>query len=183
MVAAVKIYLDIDDVLADFRSHIIARGVTSYTGTFYTNDPATWTAAQTKSDMEANVVMAQENFWLDIPVAEGAFEIIATAAMRGEVHLLTALPGRVDPSIHSDIAAQKLVWAENKLHFPVERVHTCMREEKQTFALHPHANVFGPGPVLVDDNKRTCREWRERGGHAIQHKDWRKTVDELKRIL
>lgn len=172
-----RIFLDVDDTLADFSAACIERGVPRWTGTWYTTPRDTWSAEQKAINDATCVLMDRDDFWPNIPVAPGAFEIMAAAALRGEVYLLTALPGHAltDPLKCKRIERQKLEYAERVLHVPRQRVIVCERAEKKTYAV-----VHGELSVLVDDAEQNCAEWSRAGGLALHHADYENTVRVLK---
>lgn len=162
-----QFFIDVDDVVADFKGHAIARGVPPWTGTFYANHPDTWTEEQKTQVRMVDALCADETFWRDIPVARGAFEIIAMCALHRETFLLTAYPpGNIaDPMM---IERVKLQWAMDKVHFPHERTIICERKAKIQYACRRTWDGRKPN-VLIDDAEKNVLEWREAGGIAIHH--------------
>ena len=173
-----KFYIDVDDTLADFQSYAIERGIPPWTGTWYTNCPTTWTDEQRDIQARTNALMESEDFWANIPLMPGAFEILTAAAMRGETYLLTAYP-RTCPDKEM-VKRVKIEWAVRNLHFPADRVIVCDRPDKTKYATTREAymattDVLGGRSlvdsvspnVLVDDAAKNCEEWAEAGGVAI----------------
>src|SRR5690606_39283111 len=92
-------YLNVDATPADFEHSAQERGVPPWTGTWYTTDPKTWTPEMKRIDQITRELMEAEDFWPKIPLAPGAFEMIAAASLRAETYLLTALPRFVNPDL------------------------------------------------------------------------------------
>lgn len=183
-----KLYLDVDDTLADFRRQNMARGCPPWEGTWYTQPPSTWTPEQKEIDRITCANMMHREFWSEMPVAAGCFEIIAAAAARAEVYLLTALPRMLPEETQRMISFEKFAWCERVLHFPSARVIVCPRADKIKYACkgfmdedgcwHPRANPN----VLVDDAVQNCEEWSAAGGHAIHHTGFESTLAAIKAL-
>lgn len=189
-----RIYLDVDDTLADFREHAVARGVPRWEGSWYTTDPETWTQEQKDIQQRTNDEMSKPDFWLTMPVAPGAFELIAAAASRGEVNLLTALPSFAkDESLKQMIRDAKREYARDVLHFADARVIICQRAEKVRYAARacPKPGRYGIEHVsdgkcpnlLVDDATQNVAEWSAAGGRAIHHTTAAASITALKGML
>lgn len=182
-----KIYLDVDDTLADFRNHAVARGVPTWEGSWYTTDPSTWTEEQKAIQAATNAQMRLEDFWLSMPLATGAHELIAAAAIRGDVYLLTALPSfaKGEPEVSAMIYNAKLEYAKTKLHFPMGRTIICARSEKVRYAAGlSRDGEFLTQNVLVDDASQNCREWIDANGIAIHHEvgNMNRTIESVKNL-
>ncbi len=164
-----KFYIDVDDTLADFRGHAIACGVPAWTGTWYTTPRETWTEEQHAIQAKTCEVMEREDFWLNLPVLPGAFELISACAVRGETFLLTAYPS-ICPDKEMVLAA-KLKWGVSKLHFPLDRIVVCDRPNKIRHAVSGASSVsaIGKPNVLIDDAEQNVQEWVAAGGVAVHH--------------
>lgn len=159
-----KFYVDMDDVLVDFRGGIRARGVNATGGSFYTNHPSTWTTEQRRAIEATNALCADETFWRELQPARGAFEILSACALRGDTFLLSALPmGDADKDM---VRRVKLEWALNRLYVPSHKVIVCERPEKAIYALCSKRLTSN---ILVDDSPKNVQEWRQAGGVAIRH--------------
>lgn len=165
-----KIFLDVDDTLANFRDHAVALGVPPWTGTWYTTDPATWSQEQKDIQKATNDLMRTESFWLTMPTTKGAFELIAAAASRADTYLLTAMPSFAkDEPTQKMIRAAKLEYACETLHFPESRVIICQRPDKVKHAVVYSASNRRSPNILVDDARQNCAEWDAAGGVSILH--------------
>lgn len=171
-----SIFIDIDDTLGDFRGQATKWGVPAWEGSFYTECPTTWTPEQADIQNKTNEAMRDPLFWLTMPLAEGAFELITACVARcyNGVFLLTAVPSALTRKEQTTIKALKTEWAEEFLHFPAERVIVCPRAEKKKYC--------SPTALLIDDAPRNCAEWAEahRGARAILHKDCKSSIQALK---
>lgn len=182
-----KFYIDMDDTLANFREHAIACGVPPWSGTWYATDPATWTPEQHEIQRHTNEIMEDANFWMNMPVIAGSFDMLAACATRGETYLLTAYP-RTCPD-KPMVARCKVAWAEMMLHFPGERVIVCERAEKIKYATTGVMDDDGAWDplarpnILIDDADKNCEEWRGAGGVALHYRgDFREIIDAVKHM-
>lgn len=174
-----KIFLDVDDTLADFRGHAIAQGVPPWTGSWYTTDPATWTQEQKDIQAATNAMMMREEFWLTMPTTEHAHELIGAAFSRGETYLLTALPSFAkDENLQLMIRRAKTIYARDVLHIPAPSVIICQRKDKVKYARS--LSGLRPANLLVDDATQNCAEWADAGGIPILHRTVRESVAALK---
>lgn len=167
-----KFYIDMDDTVADFRAHAIASGVPPWSGTWYTQPRETWTQEQCDIQDRTNEIMLDPSFWLTMPVMDGAFELVAACAARGETFFLSAYP-RTCPD-RAMVERVKKTWADVRMHFPPERVIVCNREDKIKYAtrrIEIAVDEFGTYPnLLIDDAEKNCDEWTAAGGHSILYR-------------
>lgn len=174
------IYLDVDDTLADFKGYAIERGIPPWSGTWYTQHPDTWT--QEQKDIQAQTVklMEQPDFWPNIPVKEGAVDLIKEAWNLSEkVFLLTAWPRNVDEAMLPMIIRQKHTYGTARLKFSPGGVIVCAREQKVQYAVRHTWDGKKPN-VLVDDAIQNCYEWQQAGGIAIHYQNAEQAIRELR---
>lgn len=175
-----NIYLDVDDTLGNFRDHAVSLGVPPWSGTWYTQDPSTWSDEQKFIQQATNDLMRTESFWLTMPLHDGAHELISAAASRAETFFLTALPSFAkDEATQKMIRQAKLEYCVSKLHFPASRVIICQRKDKVEYAIRRD----GASNLLVDDAAQNCAEWRAHGGFAIHHRDCADSIFRVKDLL
>ncbi len=166
-----KFYIDVDDTLADFRGYAIERGVPAWTGTWYTTPRETWTEEQHAIQAKTCELMERPDFWSNIPVLPGAFELVTACATRGETFLLTAYP-TICPDKEM-VLREKIQWGMSKVHFPKNRIIVCNRPEKIDFACDGYMDDDGAwNPrahpnLLIDDAKQNIDEWVAAGGVAL----------------
>lgn len=166
-----KIYIDVDDTLGDFREHCVARGVPRWEGSWYTTSKATWADEQHAIQAAANAEMEKEDFWLTMPLAPRAMEIVYGAGeLVGEknVFLLTALPAGVNPTLWPRIREHKVRWSWHELLFPTNRIIVCPRHDKARYAVDLHIERQN---LLIDDAEQNCEEWIAASGLAHHHTD------------
>lgn len=150
-----KIYLDMDDVVADW--HVAAQEFLQMR----------WDKENERIPQEDwNKLKKNSRFYLDLPLKEGAGELVAWAQHYCLIHpgtelrFLTALPH--DNSM--PWAAQDKVWWAHR-HFPGVPVFFGPYSHDK----HNHAQR---GDLLIDDRYSNCREWVDAGGIAHVYKDW-----------
>lgn len=188
-----RIFIDADDTLNDFREYCVSRGVPRWSGSWYTTPRDTWTPEQIAIQGATNDLMSRLDFWTQIPVRKGAFELLHAAQQRGEVYMLTAYPSSVPRSMWALIEEQKRYWAQEALHFDPGRVIVCERARKVEYAtsdpsgLMPVYGRSGPN-LLIDDAAQNVAEWEAAGGKAIHfdaespnHLSMRLAIEALKR--
>ncbi len=174
-----RIYLDVDDTLADFRAAAIAGGVPPWTGTWYTEPRETWDSEQLKIDKMTMDLMHQPEFWRTMPMTEGAEHLIRIASFHGEVHLLTALPRDMGPEAKGMVRLEKMEYCKKAFGLHPSRIIICERKDKVLYARRSRSYV-DPMPILVDDALQNCAEWASAGGYAIHHKhNMRETIQAL----
>jgi hypothetical protein len=65
---------------------------------------------------------------------------------------------------------QKMYWLrKHDIHFP--SIFVAGKKLKKSYA--------GPGRLLIDDTLVNCQEWGVKGGIAIHHSSWEKTISKL----
>jgi hypothetical protein len=148
----VKLFLDLDGVLADFD-----RGVIALTG----RHPR----EQTTRELWRAVARAPDFF--------------AALAFTRDGRRLWEFCRPLDPTILTGLprggwaAPQKRRWVAEMLG-PEVPVITCMSREKARYA--------APGHVLVDDRETAREPWERAGGVFIHHRDAERTIDALQSL-
>jgi 5'(3')-deoxyribonucleotidase len=144
------LYLDMDGVVADFN-----QGAHSVLGYHIKDTSAHY------PDQEWQKIKANRNFFRDLPLTNGASQLVNVARrfrdqLGWELLFLTAIPSSNDvPWAVWD----KCTWAQR--HFPDIPVHIGpYAVDKQK-----HCKI---GDILVDDRASNIEEWRAAGGIAIQ---------------
>lgn len=149
-----KIYLDMDDVVADWMERayeIIGRR---------------WAPGDRIPDVEWNKIKQDERFYIELPLKADAHELVdycKALVASGQVEslqFLTALPH--DYSV--PFAAQDKVWWGHK-HFPGIPVFIG------PFS-HDKWRHCQPGDILIDDRHSNCSEWIAAGGDAHIYTSW-----------
>lgn len=149
-----KIFLDMDDVVADWMPR--ARAIVG----------RDWEYGERIPDSDWAKVKADKRFYRDLPLKPGAEELVAycqnlvTVGRAEKVFFLTALPH--DYSM--PYAAQdKVHWVDE--HFP------GMIMFLGPFS-HDKWRYCREGDILIDDRHANCAEWRAQGGLAHEYRNW-----------
>lgn len=164
-----NIYLDMDDVVADWQGHVEA--MLDYK---FRKD-------ERLPDTKWKRLKDNQRLYSELPVRKGAVELVdwVTAyadQTSSKVYFLSAIPkGNDMPWAPQD----KIFWAQR--HFP--RIPVFLGP----YANEKHMHCRNPGDVLIDDRRSNCEEWIAKGGLAHQYTEWPeceqwliKTLGELK---
>lgn len=115
----------------------------------------------TDNTVWAQINLAGERFWHDLPKTEHADEIVRVCRNQAPVSFLTSLE-HTDAHIAGAMVAGKLAWAHK--HFPGVPV-TFVHDTKSGIGKARHAS---PGHCLVDDKQENIDRWERRApGHAF----------------
>jgi len=149
-----KIYLDIDDVMADWTK--AAKALVS----------RDWNYGERIPEADWDKVRAKTRFYRDLKIKPGAMELYqycqdrVTSGQTDGLFFLTALP-------HGDDAPyavyDKVNWCN--LHFP----GTPMFIGPYSHDKWRHCQ---PGDILIDDRTSNCEEWSSAGGQSYIYRDW-----------
>jgi hypothetical protein len=162
-----KIYLDMDDVVADW--HGAAEDLLKMRWSKETNERI--------PHKDWARIKASSRFYLTLPLKEGAEELVkfcqqAVADGRADsLAFLTALPH--DYSM--PYAAQDKVWWASR-HFPGIPVFFG------PFS-HDKYKHCEPGDILIDDRTTNCTEWKDAGGLSHIYRDWPACKTWLEQVL
>lgn len=169
-----RVYLDMDGVLADFNAHMAWFGVEDNETHFIHKPREQWTPSQIDLDRRVRLVMERADFWPTIPVMPGAKLLWDFCCQHFEVYVLTATPNITET--RERIARQKREWIRRELGpMPDERIVVCLRSEKKKYAK--------ADAILVDDMPSNCDEWMKAGGAALLFKDAHDTIKHLTKLL
>jgi len=159
------IYLDMDDVVADWMQ--AARDIVK----------RNWNYGEQIPDSDWNKVKAKTRFYRDLPVKEGAHELVnfcrdaVAEGLADDLRFLTALP-------HSDdmpyAAYDKVLWATERF----ERIPVLFGP--YSYDKYKHCQ---PGDILIDDRTSNCEEWTAASGHAHIYRTWEACEPWLKERL
>jgi hypothetical protein len=160
-----NLYLDMDDVVADWMGE--ARRIVR----------RSWDYGERIPDSDWNKIKARERFYRDLPLKDGALELVdycrnllATEKI-DKLAFLTAIPH--DDTIPYAVS-DKVVWAQ--LYFPGIPVFIG----PYSFDKYKHCR---PGDILIDDRHSNCAEWRAAGGHSHEYRTWEICKPWLEEIL
>lgn len=151
-----KIYFDMDGVLADFQGHFKKH---------YPHIEDPWDLGD---DEFWPMVKAIPNFWEDLPMMPNAKELFQFAKENHTIEILSS------PSSHDDRSFDgKIKWVRKHLGDDI-RVNLVTRKYKQLFAQDKRC-------VLIDDIKKTCDEFKQKG-LSIHYLNAKQALSDLKSI-
>lgn len=148
----IRIFLDLDGVIADFDSHTKAHD-------------KRWTNGWIKYK-ELDTA-----WWVSMPSFDGAKDFYDQLVLRAPTKFLTASP----PTSGSDPYSAKATWVMNfaeRDHHALKDLILCSRADKCLMA--------GPKRILIDDKAENIAEWVAAGGIGIHHKG--NFADTLRRL-
>jgi 5'(3')-deoxyribonucleotidase len=151
-----NIYLDMDDVVADWIAH--AQNLLNMRW----DDKAGERIPQSDWDrLKDNV-----HFYRTLPLKAGAKELVdycreLTQSTGGHLRFLTALPHDYSVPL---AASDKVFWAQE--HFPDVPVTLG------PFSHDKWRHCKNPTDILIDDRVSNCSEWIGAGGQAHIYRDW-----------
>jgi 5'(3')-deoxyribonucleotidase len=179
------IYLDMDGVLADFDGALLQRGITNE-NQFIHKPREEWTPAEQELDKVVVACMSEPDWFYNLPVLEGASDLVAQACIYGQPTVLTARP-KIDKM---NTAVQKSKWlAQNFPGLFTNNFICCLRHEKQKYAKEAgdgpcqEFGIYDKPNILVDDLESNCREWEAAGGKAVLYKNAKQAIEDLKNIV
>jgi hypothetical protein len=155
----VKLYIDLDGVLADFDT-----GAQRVIGT---TDTYKWEWVHGTTKFWGMLDAADEFFYNLPPMADADF--LWGAVKHLNPTILTALPKRGAAAVDQ----QKRAWVAENLGIDVP-VITCQTSEKPDYCL--------PGDVLIDDRTVNAERWNGALGTFVWHIDAYRTVGKLKHL-
>jgi len=165
--AEMKIYFDMDGVLADFD-----RGVLEMCGMKSSSQNGTYDPHY--DDLMWEAIRKVDHFYDRLELMPGAKEMFDRLYGKygGRCEILTGVP-KPERGILT-AAEDKKAWMKRVLSDTI-KVNIVVRKEK---ILH----CAGPESILIDDYEKTIREWREKGGTGILHVSPEQTEAELKKL-
>jgi 5'(3')-deoxyribonucleotidase len=155
-----KVYFDMDGLLADFDGHVEAhypelKGV----NTWNIPDDEFWPK-----------IKSIPNFWRGLPVNEGAIELWDLCHAHFEVAILSAHSTHDERSISG-----KKVWLDK--HLPT---HKYNYNRHFTKTKEDHADEYS---ILIDDLVNNCDKFDKAGGASIHHTDIKHTTNIIKELV
>ena len=165
--ADVRIYFDMDGVLADFE-----KGVREILR--MEPQPQNGERSAELDDLMWEMMRKVDHFYDRLDLMPGAKEMFDRVYGKygDRCEILTGVP-REERGI-VDAVPDKIAWSHRLLSKDV-KVHTVCRKHKIQFST-------GPEAVLIDDREKTIKEWRELGGTGILHVSAEQTLKELEEL-
>ena len=99
------------------------------------------------------------DWWASVPPFEGCREFYLALKELASVTILTGAIG--NPGCHSGKCDWLIQHLYDGVDTAIQDAIICNKKHKYLLA--------APDRILIDDNDRMVREWREAGGIAIQH--------------
>ncbi len=162
-----KIYFDMDGVLANFEKGVRDMcGIDSYSQN--EKRPSGY------DEMMWQKVSGVEHFYDKLEVIPGALEMFNAVrnAYGDRCEILTGIP---KPHKGVPTAAEdKIAWTRRLLSKDIV-IHTVYRAEKIEYCK-------GPDYILIDDMKKTIKNWNELGGTGILHVSPEETMGILRKM-
>lgn len=151
----IRIFLDLDGVVADFDAHADNAGARTQGG---------------------RIDWKKTNYawWKTMPPAPGAKAFYDAALQLAPVKFLSG------PSLDEESFSGKAAWVQS---FVPERGKAILRDLILCSAESKHF-LAGPARILIDDSSVNVSDWRKAGGIAIHHKgDFARTLKELEAAI
>lgn len=152
-----RIYLDLDGVMADFDTHFVE---------YFGVDPQSL-----DDDVMWKKINSYHEFYANLPLMKGAKGMFNLLVDTFDVTILTACP----KSNYKNAAIQKRAWVRKNLSKDITVIPMMGGVNKALF-------MHEPGDILIDDFEKNCKAWKELGGIAIVHKSIPETLREISKI-
>lgn len=152
-----KLYLDLDGVMADFDRHF-----PNVFGVDHRSlaEDALWER-----------IHSHPSFFRDLPVCDGAVAFFDRYSYADPI-ILTACPR----TNYQHVARQKREWVREHLSSRCTVLPVMGGRNKPLF-------MHAAGDILVDDFERNIQAWEKEGGLGILHKNFSLTELKLKAVL
>lgn len=157
---SVKVFIDLDEVLADWLTpalNVMNHNPAKVFAAWDKLDPRPWDVFDvietSKSRGWQALELAGASFWAHLPLLPHAKHLFKMCEAIGETTVLTS------PSLHPSSYSGKVHWLN--YHFGKGFAH-----KRALLGASKHV-VARPGAVLIDDSPTHCEAWRAEGGHAI----------------
>lgn len=160
-----NIYLDMDDVVADWMGYAKT----------YLNEPA-WELGTMLPDAKWNTLKDDQRMYSKLPLKAGAKDLVKWVTEYANdnnvgLFFLSAIPHSNDmPWAVQD----KVFWGQQ--HFP----HIPVFLGPYSHEKFMHCE---PGDILIDDRRSNCEEWERAGGRAHIYRNWEECKEWLEETL
>lgn len=154
-----------DDVVADWMGY--AHAIVN----------RNWNYGERIPDEDWNKVSAKKRMYRDLPIKEGAHDLVnfcrdaVADGLADDLCFLTALPQNHGVPY---AAWDKVLWAMERF----ERIPVLFGP--YSFDKYKHCT---PGDILIDDRTSNCEEWRVAGGHSHIYRSWEECKPWLESVL
>jgi len=161
-----NLYVDMDGVLCDFIGNF---------KNLFPERKGTWDKENKDEKTEWNLVFSKGvSFWSDMPWMYDGKELW-NHIKKYEPTVLSAVSKKHGSNVHSAVKGKKQWLSRNIDHKAARSGIFCRRREKQIYA--------GKGKILIDDYDKNIKQWRDKGGIGILHKNTDDTIEQLKNII
>ena len=155
-----KLYFDMDGVLADFDA---ATGNAKDL-----NHPTSELSPEKQAEKNQFWLNIEQNptFWADIPVMKNIKDLLTVAKSKGEIFVLSKTPGAKHfingQEYVKFVASEKRNWIAKNLGEFFDTEHVIICDGKKGKLIQPIKN-----DILVDDRSENITEWESCGGHGL----------------
>ena len=155
-----KVYLDMDGVIADFFSSAIKLADCEHSH---------WRDMEHRDIQRAlKKVRKTPGFFKTIPAFPMANTLVACINnIAGEYSILSS-----PLTSYENCGAEKTEWIENNIH--IQPVEIIISDNKPQYA---------QGNILIDDYGYNCRKWEEAGGFAIKYQADEQHISDVVTVL
>lgn len=173
-----KIYFDMDGVLADFDA-----AVAEYNnGESLNRQTKSMTTDEKKAkQMRWQWIENKKSFWANIPVVKGINDVLDVACKMGDLFVLTKVPGAknfIGGDRYVDfIEAQKRMWIKQHFSEFFDDAHVIVARISKEELLHP-----GKLDLLIDDRSGNVSDWVAAGGCGIVFSNVAGAIKDLKQL-
>ncbi len=173
---SMRIFFDMDGVLADFYQGTVDLPPVSVDLNLQTKqmDDAGRAAKRARWRM----IEQRPHFWRDLPVMSGIDDLLRTAAQRGELYVLTKVPGAknfVGSDAYVDfIDREKRAWIARHMPHYFDDTHVIVVRGAKEDLIHPTSN-----DLLIDDRAGNIADWCAAGGRGIVFENPCDTIKQL----
>lgn len=162
---SIKIYFDMDGVLADFdraAQQFACPGQLNLNKA--TRNMSLDAVAQKRARWHA--IESDRNFWANIPVMDGIFALLDAAAKCGELYVLTSVPGAKNfaggVGYVDYVESEKRAWIARNMSMCFDDKHVIVARIAKEKRVPPTKN-----DILIDDRVENIADWIAAGGQGI----------------
>ena len=158
-----KIYIDLDDTLADFSGGVKKLGFV-----------ACGDKVETDNKM-FDMIRECPHFYANLDLYPGSLDMLNKVIEKYGKDKVEILSGVPRPHRNIVTASEdKLDWCKKYLPSDL-KINLCLRKDKYKYC-------NGKGYILIDDNKNNCKEWEKAGGTAIKFDGQVDVLEELNKL-
>ena len=180
---SIKIYFDMDGVLADFD---VAATHLSNGRTDLNNQTKLMTDDLRAAKIQRwQRIERTERFWEDMPIVPNIKDLLQVAQQLGEIFVLTRVPSAKNfvagDSYVSYIANAKKEWIAKNMSdfFPPENVIAiCGASGEKEALIKPTLDH-----ILVDDRAGNVADWESAGGQGVVFQSVARSITDLQNLL